>query len=142
MIGSQQGGPGREYWYGCLAFVFDAYRLGVHPNPSPLREWVNVPIGSNTYPSDIWGHFTHGKVGLDKDPPAGALVFWDSTGGGNSAVAREDSHVAISLGHGMLISTNVDQKNVRGYEGIHEETMAQFASNSWNIYKGWWLPDA
>jgi hypothetical protein len=68
-------------------------------------------------------------------------VFWDSTGGGNPTLASEDSHVAISIGGGVLVSTNVAQKTLIGYNGIHEETMADFAANSWNIYKGWWLPD-
>ena len=85
------------------------------------------------YPSQIWGLFNHGR-GTDTNPPTGALVFWDSTGG------TTDSHVAISIGGGELVSTNVDQSYVSGYQEFHYESMAKFAK-IWNIYKGWWLPD-
>jgi virginiamycin B lyase len=139
LIGSQLGAPGQEYWYGCLAFALNAYQIGAGV---PIRSWIKTQIGASTYPSDVWGHFTHGTTGAGNDPPVGALVFWDSTGGGNATIARDDSHVAISLGGGLLVSTNVDQSNISGYNGIHKETMTQFAENSWNIYKGWWLPDA
>ena len=139
LIGSSLGTSGGKYYHGCLGFVFDAYEKGAGVN---LRPWVSVPIGPESYPSDVWDHFVHGVTSQSTDPPPGALVFWDSTGGGNATTAREDSHAAISLGDGMLVSTNVDQPLVSGHGGIHEETMAQFASNSWNIYKGWWLPDS
>ena len=140
MINSPLGAAGGTYWNGCLAFVLDAYQKGADVN---LRQSLAVEIGPNTYPVDIWpvgasaGHFTPGSgtTGTGNDPPAGALVFWDSTGGGDPVKARDDSHVAISVGDGTLISTNVV-----GYNGIHEETMAQFAHNSWNLYQGWWLP--
>jgi hypothetical protein len=60
MIGSPQGAPpDGKYYYGCLAFVVDAYQLGANLN---LRPWVDVPIHSDTYPSDIWGHFTHDET--------------------------------------------------------------------------------
>jgi hypothetical protein len=43
----------------CLTFVFNAYSAaGIN-----LRNWVSVPIGGNTYPADIWAHFTHGQTG-------------------------------------------------------------------------------
>lgn len=66
---------------------------------------------------------------------AGVLVFWDSRSG------AVDSHVAISVGGGKLVSTNVDQPGATGYNGFTTETMSQFGQNSWNIYKGWRLPD-
>ncbi len=132
MINSSSGRSGAKYWYGCLAFAVDAWGIGADHS---IRGEVTVPITSNTYPSDIWGHFNGGTTGNGSSPPAGALVFWNSKGG------RDDSHVAISIGGGELVSTNVDQPSVPGYNGIHEESMAQFASNSWNIYDGWWLPD-
>jgi uncharacterized protein YraI len=107
----------------CLTFVFRAYAAaGVN-----LRQWVNVPIGSNTYPSDVWGHFVHGHTG-GGTPPAGALVFYGSRYG------RTYSHVALSLGGGSLISTS---DSVAHY--THYETTAQ---HSYAIYLGWWLPDA
>jgi len=133
MLGSPLGTSGQTYWYGCLAFAFDAYGKGASMN---LRPWVSISIGTNTYPSEVWGHFTHGTTGAGSDPPPGALVFWDSTGG------TVDSHVAVSIGGGELVSTNVDQTSVAGWNGIHLESMSQFAENSWNIYQGWWLPDA
>lgn len=132
MVNNPAGRSGAKYWYGCLAFAFDAWGIGAGHS---IRGEVTVPITSNSYPSDIWGHFSGGTTGTDSNPPAGALVFWNSKGG------RDDSHVAISIGGGELISTNVDQPAVSGYNGIHEESMSQFASNSWNLYDGWWLPD-
>jgi hypothetical protein len=132
MVGSAAGTSGHEYWYGCLAFAINAYAIGASYR---IRNDISVTIGSDTYPAQVWGHFRTGTTGRGNTPPAGALVFWDSTGG------TADSHVAISVGNGKLVSTNVDQPSVPGHNGIHYETMAQFASNSWNIYKGWWLPD-
>jgi cell wall-associated NlpC family hydrolase len=132
MIGSASGTSGGQYWYGCLAFAINAYALGAG---YPIRNDITVAVGTNTYPSQVWGNFRTGSTGHDNSPPPGALVFWDSTGG------TTDSHVAISVGGGEVVSTNVDQPSVPGYDGIHLETMAQFSSNSWNIYKGWWLPD-
>jgi hypothetical protein len=107
----------------CLTFVFRAYAAaGIN-----LRQWVSVPIGYNTYPVDIWGHFTHGTTGSGTPPP-GALVFYASRYG------RTYSHVALSVGGGNLIST---EDAVAYY--THYETAAQ---HSYAIYLGWWLPDA
>ncbi|HEY6887201.1 MAG TPA: hypothetical protein VI300_05450 [Solirubrobacter sp.] len=108
----------------CLSFVFDAYaHAGIN-----LRPWVNYAINGNTYPSDIWGRFTHGSTGTGT-PPAGALVFWIPRNGD-----RTNSHVALSLGGGNLVSTSdsVDES------GVHYETIAQHA---YAVYQGWWLPD-
>lgn len=107
----------------CLTFVFRAYEAaGIN-----LRRWVTVPIGWNTYPQDIWGHFSHGHTGGGV-PPAGALVFFKGSGGN-----RTLSHVVLSTGGGNLISTS---DRVAGY--IHTETMAQ---HHYAVYLGWWLPD-
>lgn len=139
MVGSKLGTSKQKYWLGCLAFAFDAYRIGA--KYSQINNDVIVPLGSTTYPVNLWpvkkskGNFRTGTQGTGDSPPPGALVFWDSTGG------TVDSHVAISVGGGKLVSTNVDQPGVPGYNGIHYETMSQFAQNTWNIYKGWWLPD-
>lgn len=149
LIGSSQGQQGGVYWIGCLAFAFNAYEQGAN---FPIRNGVGsdgkvMKVDGSTYPVDIWpvsqskGDFLFGVQGTSTTPPFGALVFWDSTGGGNADKAIKDSHVAISIGGGQLVSTNVAQRSVSGYDGIHIETMAQFAQNSWNIYKGWWLPD-
>ena len=107
----------------CLTFVFRAWAAaGVN-----LRQWVNVPIGWNTYPQDIWGRFTHGSTG-GGTPPPGALVFFESRTGN-----RLYSHVALSTGGGNLISTADGVANF-----THYETVAQ---HNYAIYLGWWLPD-
>lgn len=141
LIGLPQGQNHGIYWYGCLAFAVDAYVKGA--NYPAIRNQISIPLNPDSFPADIWptnqttGNFVPGWgiLGTSETPPAGALVFWDSTHGTTL------SHVAISIGGGEVISTNVDQNYVAGYDGIHTETMAQFAQNSWNIYKGWWLPD-
>lgn len=108
----------------CLTFVFNAWSAaGVN-----LRNWVNVTITDNTYPVDIWGHFTHGSTGGGATPPAGALVFFASKTGD-----RTQSHVAISIGGGQLVSTGDGVA-----KDVHIETMAQ---HSFAIELGWWLPD-
>ena len=107
----------------CLRFVFEAYSAaGVN-----LRRWVGAPIGSNTYPVDIWGHFNHGRTGRGT-PPYGALVFWKAANGN-----RTLSHVALSLGRGRLVSTS---DGVAGY--THYERVSQ---HRYAVYQGWWLPD-
>jgi len=107
----------------CLSFVFNAYSAaGIS-----LRPWVTVPIGYNTYPADIWGHFNHGTTG-GGTPPFGALVFWRPQNGD-----RTNSHVALSLGDGNLVSTS---DGVANY--THYETMA---AHSYAVYQGWWLPE-
>jgi hypothetical protein len=107
----------------CLSFVFNAYAaVGID-----LRKWVGVSIGENTYPADIWGHFTHGTTGQGV-PPLGALVFWNAANGD-----RTNSHVALSTGGGNLISTS---DGVAGH--THYETIGQHA---YAVYLGWWLPD-
>jgi hypothetical protein len=108
----------------CLSFVFDAYtHAGLN-----LRPWVNYAINADTYPSDIWGKFNHGSTGTGSPPP-GALVFWVPANGD-----RTNSHVALSLGGGNIVSTSdsVDES------GVHYETIAQHA---YAVYQGWWLPD-
>jgi hypothetical protein len=111
----------------CLSFVFDAYSAaGVN-----LRPWVTTSINSNTYPVDIWNHFSHGHTGTGTPPP-GALVFYSSTHG------REYSHVTLSIGGGREVSTS---DSVNG-STIHYETVSQHLVNTWSRYQGWWLPDA
>jgi hypothetical protein len=107
----------------CLSFVFNAYSAaGIN-----LRSWVTVPIGSNTYPADIWGHFNHGTTG-GGTPPFGALVFWRPQNGD-----RTNSHVALSIGDGNLISTSDGVANYTHYESM--------AAHSYAVYQGWWLPE-
>jgi hypothetical protein len=111
----------------CLSFVFRAYQVaGVN-----LRPEVSVPIGSDTYPLDIWGHLK-GRTGAGT-PPAGALVFFEPKTG-SASYRRDYSHVALSLGGGRLVST-ADGVN-ESY--THYETTAQH--DSYSRYLGWWLP--
>ena len=106
----------------CLTYVFDAWSAaGVD-----LRPFVTVPIGANTYPVDIWGHFNHGTTGTGT-PPAGALVFYASKTGN-----RTLSHVTLSIGGGNTVSS-ADSLGTP----IHYETVAQ---HSYANYLGWWLP--
>jgi len=121
-----QSHVGQDYDYNlCLKFVFDAYyAAGLN-----LRPWVNAAIGNNTYPIDIWGHFTHGSTGTSTTPPAGALVFWAARNG-----RRDWSHVALSIGNGQAVSTS-DSLGSR----VHVESTS--AHNSYANYLGWWLPD-
>jgi hypothetical protein len=108
----------------CLGFVGDAwssegvnYRTQIDP-----AYWR----GNDTYPADIWGHFTAGTTGTDPNPPAGAFVFYSGT----ADHPRDYSHVTLSLGDGQAIST----ANTRGQE-IHVEPVARPGR-----YLGWWLP--
>ena len=123
-------GGARNYAGYCLAFDFNAYAaIGVN-----LRNQVGVPINGNTYPQDIWGHFTHGTTGTGT-PPRGALVFFLA----KSGYSRIYSHVELSLGGGAMLSTADTVNESR----IHVETLSQHASSgAWNSYVGWWLPAA
>jgi cell wall-associated NlpC family hydrolase len=114
---------GHSYDGRCLQFVSDAYHAKGFWNyisPSVPRD------PGNTYPADIWGHFTAGTTGTGTPPP-GALVFWGTEGN------RTMSHVAISLGGGNLVSTSDGYDN----SGTHPETMAD---HDYAVYDGWWLP--
>ena len=112
----------------CLGFVINAYQLGAG---FPIRSHVTISIGSDTYPSQVWGHFIGGTTGgPTTTAPAGALFFWNNTGGYTL------SHVAISVGGGEFISTSDHYAS-----GVHYQTMAEFNQNSWARPLGWWLPD-
>ena len=107
----------------CLTFVFEAYqRAGID-----LRSQINVPIGYNTYPADLIGHFTAGTTGTGT-PPAGALIFYTSRYG------RTYSHVTVSLGGSDSVSTT----DSVGYL-VHRETTAQHAAAT-GATMMWWLP--
>lgn len=106
----------------CLLFVFNAWS---NANIN-LRSQVAVGINGNTYPVDIWGHFSNGQTG-GGTPPAGALVFYANRGGD-----RTLSHVTLSVGGGNTVSTSDGVAS-----GIHYETISQ---HSYANYLGWWLP--
>jgi hypothetical protein len=112
----------------CLTFVGSAWSAaGVN-----IRSGVSVSIGANTYPQDIWGHFTFGSTGTGTPPP-GALVFYNAKPGKSITY----SHVTLSVGGGLTIST-ADRVNEKA---VHYETLAQHASSgAYNVYVGWWLP--
>jgi hypothetical protein len=107
----------------CLEFVGDAANAaGID-----FRSQIDTPIGGDTYPDDLLGHFAGGTWGTDAVPPKGAWVFWSSTTG------EEDlSHVALSLGDGTVLSTSDSVAS-----GIHQESMGD---HSYAIYDGYWLP--
>jgi hypothetical protein len=112
------------YTDGCLLLMGNAAdAAGID-----YRSQIDVPIGSDTYPDDLLGHFTGGTWSTDQSPPPGAWIFWTSSTGD-----RTLSHVALSIGNGQVISTNdsVDEG------GIHTENISD---HSYATYDGWWLP--
>jgi uncharacterized protein YraI len=116
----------RSYEGLCLEFVDRAYS---HAGIS-IRNEIRVPVNGNTYPLDIWGHFSGGRTGTGT-PPYGALVFFEPKSG-SAAHRRDYSHVALSVGGGTLISTEDSVATP-----VHYESMAQ---HSYAQYLGWWLP--
>jgi hypothetical protein len=112
----------------CLGFVGDAWSSkGVN-----YRDQIDPAYwrGNDTYPADIWGHFTDGTTGTDPNPPAGALVFYSGT----PDHPRDYSHVTLSLGNGQAVST-ADSVPVADNDKIHIEPVARPGR-----YLGWWLP--
>ena len=118
----------------CLKFVFSAWTAaGVN-----LRSYVNITVGNDTYPSDIWMKFSHGTTGTGTPPP-GALVFFLAKP--NRSIIY--SHVMLSLGGGQNVSTaDAFSDHSPTPEAVHFETLSQQASSgSYATYAGWWLPD-
>jgi hypothetical protein len=116
----------------CLGFVSDAWSSkGV--NYQALVDPAHLH-GTDTYPADIWGHFTGGITGpnTDLNPPPGAFVFY----AGDVGYEREHSHVAISTGGGQSISTPDTRTDVADHDKIHLEPVASRGGR----YLGWWLP--
>lgn len=115
---------GQNYESGlCLTFVFQAWSAA----GGNLRNYVTVPINGNTYPVDIWNHFSTGTTGGGSQPPVGALVFYANRQG-----HRTLSHVTISVGGGRTVSTSDAVA-----PNVHYETIAQ---HRYANYLGWWLP--
>jgi hypothetical protein len=112
------------YTDGCLLFVGNAADAG----GIDYRSQIDVPIGGDTYPDDLLGHFTEGTWSTDQNPPPGAWVFWSSSTGD-----RTLSHVALSIGGGQVFSTN----DAANESGIHTESLSDHA---YAQYNGWWLP--
>lgn len=124
----------------CLTFVTKVYSTA----NVALGDLIAVPVNENTYPQQVWGHFSQGIVGLAPSvPPPGALVFFNQTGAhdGYSQASGYYSHVELSLGGGAMISTADWTTADPGWTVVHYETLAQHeASGAWNRYVGWWLP--
>lgn len=107
---AQADGP--PIWYRrCLNFVAQAYGH----RASGIRD-------ATTY----WATATEKYAGRP-DPPAGALVFW--------ATGHPEGHVALSAGHGLVISNDVG-----GAGTIALTPLAGFARQWGATYLGWTPP--
>lgn len=87
----------------CDCFVAQAYGYGGSGHETANDHWMAIPW-ANSHPPD-------------PAPPAGALVFYDTY--------APYGHVAISVGGGRVISTNVDG-------AVRETDIGHFAG-----YRGW-----
>jgi cell wall-associated NlpC family hydrolase len=69
----------------------------------------------------------------DTDPPPGALLFWETPGGGAG-------HVAVYLGDGLVVSNDVYDE-VPGNGGVYYAPIDEFSDGRWNLpYLGWAPP--
>jgi hypothetical protein len=87
------------------------------------REQADIP---SKYPdaTSAWEHATGRRPG-DTDPPRGAAVYW--TGG-----SAGHGHIAISLGHGRVRSSDADGSGDVGTVPL------RFFDREWNLhYVGW-----
>jgi hypothetical protein len=87
------------------------------------REQADIP---SKYPdaTTAWEHATGRRLG-DADPPRGAAVYW--TGG-----SAGHGHIAISLGHGRVRSSDADGSGDVGTVPL------RFFDREWNLhYVGW-----
>jgi cell wall-associated NlpC family hydrolase len=92
----------------CLAFVRTRYEL-------PKRQHTAIRA---------WSAARH-KHRHDRYPPAGVPVFW-------SGGSHRHGHVAISLGHGMIISTDLPRT------GHVTRTRLSTVERRWGLhYLGW-----
>ncbi|HEX3612692.1 MAG TPA: hypothetical protein VHU88_13480 [Sporichthyaceae bacterium] len=92
----------------CLGFVRTRFGL-------PIRQ--HSAIGA-------WSVSSH-KHRWDAHPPAGVPVFW-------SGGSRGHGHVALSLGHGMIVSTDLP------YNGHVTRTTLSAPRRHWGLhYLGW-----
>ena len=114
-----------EYGYACLAFVREAWLNG----NVDLKSEVDVSWGANTYPDDIWGHFTSGTMGSGEPTTPGALVFYAAGPGGDGG--SEPSHVQIYVGNNTVVSS----EDAFGSD-VHTEPFGEHQREL-----GWWLPD-
>jgi hypothetical protein len=115
-----------EYGYACLSFVRQAWAEG----GVALKSEVSVSWGSNTYPDDLWGHFTAGTTGSGEPSTPGALIFYSAGSGGDAG--SEPSHVQIFVGNNTVVSS----EDAFGTD-VHTEPFGKHPREL-----GWWLPDA
>jgi hypothetical protein len=101
-------GARRHFPHLCLAFVRTSFEL-------PIRH--HSAMGA-------WSAAKH-KHRYDRHPPAGVPLFW-------SGGRHRFGHVAMSLGHGMIISTD------RPYTGRISRTRLSTIERAWHLhYLGW-----
>lgn len=101
-------------WSGdCSGFVFLAWdSIGIRINFRNARQ--------------MWDAYPSSRRRTDRNPPRGALVFWNATSGGTNY-----GHVEISLGNGASIGTT-------GWDGQWLPNAR--ASISSSNYLGWVMP--
>ena len=110
---------GQTGWDGlCLNFVYQAYLSGAGVNIT-----AGLPYGPShntayTYWTVAPNHHT------DRNPPAGALVFWRGASSPTGA-----GHVGLSLGGGTIISSYDGRTH-----GIHTFNINSYQQN---LYLGW-----
>lgn len=110
---------GQTQWDGlCLGFVYQAYLSGAGVNITS-----GLPAGPShnsayTYWTVAPGHHP------DRNPPAGALVFWRSASSATGA-----GHVGLSEGGGTIISSYDGRTH-----GIHTFNINSYQQN---LYLGW-----
>jgi hypothetical protein len=87
------------------------------------REQADIP-SRYTDAATAWEH-AHGRHPRDANPPKGAAVYW--TGGSNGY-----GHVAVSLGHGLVRSSDA------GGAGVVATVPLRQLTREWHLtYVGW-----
>ena len=98
----------------CDHFVANAYGVAHSGYDNAIGHWQQT--------ADKYRHAG------DREPPPGALVFWE---GGSSG----DGHVAISLGNGKIVSTDISRS---GYADV---VSLKTIEDKWHMkYLGWAAP--
>ncbi|WKU42615.1 NlpC/P60 family protein [Streptomyces sp. VNUA116] len=105
---------GGQDWYAmCLAFVARAYGWNFSGTNYAIQHYREMPTGMK-----------HDK---DRNPPPGALMFWDT--------GKVAGHVAVYLGNGMIASNDIKRS---GYIDVVPATEIE---TKWRAtYEGWAPP--
>ena len=106
-------GPYAEWSGDCYYF---AYRANVVAGKRPLS-------GYGTAIATYREYNRRGQIRTDRNPPAGAIVFWNVTSAG---------HAAVATGTGTVISTT-------GVDG-NGTAVAERSIDSWSNYLGYVIP--